>query len=138
MASGGVVSLEFIIYLCRCSEGFFKAVSSHQGRGSVHLVKVQDLLGNVNIRRCVVKLLFCKLCTEHMAQLIQGTRLQGCRVEQGCGLIFHIRTHIVPLLWHFIFFKIDLVGDSFFVFHHTHPFCNCGGHGKIKKPAPFL
>ena len=59
-----VVSFEFVINMGGSPQFFFQAVSSYQGRRTVHFIKVPDFLGNVEIRRCIVQLLFCQLSAE--------------------------------------------------------------------------
>ena len=113
MASRGVVSLELVVYLRRCAQCLFKAVSPYQRRRSVHLVKIKYLLRDINVRSLVIKLLLCQLCAEYMAQLVKRAWLQRSWVEQRRRLVLHVCTYIVPLLRHLIFFKIDLVRDLF-------------------------
>lgn len=132
--TGGVVSLEFVVYLCRSSERLFKAVRTDERRRTVHLIEREYFLGNIDVRRCVVKLLLCKLAAEYRGKLIDRDRLHRCGIEKRRGLVLHIRTDIVPFLRKLILGEIGLV-RNFVVFHLVFPFL-FSGTGKQKIPRP--
>ena len=52
--------------------------------------------------------------------------LEGAGIEQGGGLVLHVRAHVVPGLGHLVLFQVDLVGNvvlfgchSAFSFHNS-------------------
>ena len=57
VAARGVVALKLVVDFGRGAQGLLQTVGADQGRGPVHLVEVQDLLGDVEIRGGVVQLL---------------------------------------------------------------------------------
>ena len=120
MAARGVVALELVVYLRRCAQCLFKAVSPYQRRRSVHLVEIPDLIGNVDVRVLIVQFLLDQLVTENHAQLFCGHGFEGLGVKQGSRLVLHISPDIVPLLRHLAFFEIGLVGNV--LIHNKTPF----------------
>ena len=111
MTAGGVVALELIIDVRRRAELLFQAIGAHQRRRAEHFIKITDLVGNGDERRRVVQLLLGQLAAEHAAELFKRHGLAGSGVEQGSGLVFHVRADVVPCLRHLRFFQIDLVRD---------------------------
>ena len=121
MGTAGVVALEFVVDLRRGLQPLLEAVGPDQGRGAVHFVEIRDFLGDGNEGIGVVELLRHELLTEHGAELLGGHGLMRARIEQGSGLVLHIRADVVPILRHFGFFEIDFVGDVL-VSHGDSPF----------------
>ena len=111
VAAGGVVALELVVDLRRGLELLLQTVGTHQRRGPVHLIEVADILGNLKVGGGIVHLLLHQLGAEHTAQLLGGHGLQGAGVQQGCGLVGHVRANIVPIFGHLILGQVDLVGD---------------------------
>ena len=114
MASAGVVALKLVVNLCGSVQRLFEEVRSDQGRGTVHLVEVLDLLGNVDVSVGGVELLSDELIAEYGSQLLGGHRLVSSRIEQRRGLVLHIRAYVVPFGGNFAFVKVCLVGDFVF------------------------
>ena len=117
MASTGVVSLKFVINLCRRLQLFFQTVCTNQRRGTVHFIETTDFLRNINVSIYVIQLLSDQLVTKNRAQLIKGHRFLCARIQQRRRFILHICTDIVPLSRHLVFFKIDFVWDFLFFTH---------------------
>ena len=122
MTSAGVVSLKFIIYLCRSLQFFFQAVCSYKRSRSVHLIEILYLLRDIKVGGSVVQFLFYQLITEYMPKFLGRHGLQSPRIKQGRRFFLHIGTHVVILFRHFVFFKIDLVRNLVLVFHFSSPF----------------
>ena len=118
MASAGVVALEFVINLCRGSQRLLQTVRPNQRRGTVHLIKVKDLVRDIDICRIIVKLLLDQLVTEHRTQILISHGLQGRGIQKRRRLVLHVGSHIIPLSRHLILIQIDFVGDLLF-FAHT-------------------
>ena len=117
--AAGVVTLKFIIYLCRSTELFFKAVCTNQRRRTVHLIEITDLFGNLKERCVIIKLLGDQFFTKYACKLFCLHRLVGGGIKQRCRFIYHIGTQVIPCLWHLAFIKIDFIRD-FFVFHYRY------------------
>ena len=111
--AGGVVALKFIVNFRRCLQLFFQTVCPHQRRRTVHLVKIADLLRDGDLPVVVIQLLPDQLVTENGAQIVKAHRLTRAGVQQRRGLVFHVRTDVIPARRHLIFRKIDLVRDLF-------------------------
>ena len=62
-----VVALEFIIDLGGRIEQLFKAVRAHERRGTVHLIEIPDLFGDLDKLILIVELLIDALLAEHAA-----------------------------------------------------------------------
>ena len=120
VAAAGVVALELVVNLCGSAQLLLQAVCSYQGRGPVHLVKIPDLLGDLKIGGGVIQLLLHQLLTENRCQIRRSTGLPGCRIQQGCRLVLHVRPQVVPSRGHLAFVQIDFVGD--FLCHHSDSF----------------
>ena len=103
MAAGGVVALKFIVNVGRGPELLLQTVSTHQRRRTVHLVKIADLLRDLNICRRLVQLLTHQLIAENMTQLVKRHRLFRCRIDQRRRLVLHVCANIVPIFRHFFF-----------------------------------
>ena len=117
VAAGGVVALEFIIDFGRCLELFLQAVGPDQGRRTVHLIEIPDLLGDVDIGGDVVQFLLYQLLAEHRLQVGGGHGLMGARMQQRGGLVLHIGPHVIPGLGHLVLFQVDFIGDGVDVGH---------------------
>ena len=111
VGTGSVVAFKLVIDLRRSAQGLFQKLRMDQGRGPVHFVKVQDLLGNFKIGRGVVQLLAHQLVAEHGTQLFKGHGLQCGRIQQGRWFIFHVGAQIVPCFRQFAFIQVDFVRD---------------------------
>ncbi len=120
MAAGGVVALELVVDVRGRAELLLKTVGAHQRRGTVHLVKIADLLRDGDISGRIVELLLDELFAEHDAELLGAHRPARTGVEQGGGLRLHVRADVVPTLWDLILGQIDLIGDG--GGFHTHGF----------------
>ena len=125
MTSAGVVSLKFIIYLCRSLQFFFQAVCSYKRSRSVHLIEILYLLRDINVGGSVVPVpVLPGLITRIRSAQVPGPSV-GCKVpglSRGAGLLVISDTHVVILFRHFVFFKIDLVRNLVLVFHFSSPF----------------
>ena len=123
VGAGGVVALELVINLRGGLELLLQTVGAHQRRGTVHLIEVADILGDLKVGSGVVHLLLHQLGAEHAAQLLGGHGFQGAGVQQRCGLVGHVRANVVPIFGHLILGQIDLVGDVsvFQLFHDVSP-----------------
>ena len=132
MASGGVVAFEFVVDLGGGPQCLFQAVSPYQRGGTVHLVEVLDLLGDVDVRIIVVQLLLYQFLAEHRTQFLGRHGLQRARIEQRSRFVLHVRTDVVPLFRDLVFRQIDLVRDFFcHGIRFLSLFC-----GKTKTPVP--
>ena len=118
VATAGVVALELVVDLGGGAELLLQAVRSHKGRGTVHLVKLFDLRGDLNEARVVVQFLLDKVFAENGSEVRLGHRLHSSGVDEGSGLILHIGADVIPRLGHLVFFEINLVRDHFFFFAH--------------------
>ena len=119
MAAAGVITFKFIIDLRGSLQFFFQAICTHQGCRSVHFIKIQNFLRDIDICVIVIQFLFRQFFTEDHTQFFQCHGFQGFGIQQWFGFIDHIRTNIVPLLRHFRFFQIDFVRDLFIFFAHN-------------------
>ena len=115
MAAGGVVALELIVDFGRGSKRFLQEVCPHKRRWPVHLVEILNFLRDVKERSVVIQFLTAEFLAKYGSQFLKGHRLERTRVEQRCGLVLHIRTHIVPLFRNLILAEIGFVRD--FLFH---------------------
>ena len=113
MASGGVVAFEFVVDLGGGPQCLFQAVGPYQRGGTVHLVEVLDLLGDVDVRIIVVQLLLYQFLAEHRTQFLGRHGLQRARIEQRSRFVLHVRTDVVPLFRDLVFTQIDFVRDFF-------------------------
>ena len=111
VGAGSVVALKLVVDLGGGAQGLFQAVGPHQGRGPVHLVEVQDLLGNGDLPVIIVQFLTDQLVAEHGAQVVKAHGLSGAGIQQGGGLDLHVGPDVVPCLGHLVFREIDLVGN---------------------------
>ena len=125
MASAGVVALEFVVNLCRSAKLFLKAIGSYQRRRTVHFVKIENLIGNVEISRVIVKLLLNKLVAKNRTKIVKAHRLVRAGIEKRCRLVLHVCTNVIPLLRHFLFIEVNFVRNFFCVAH------NCLSFSKI-------
>ena len=80
MAPACIISLKFIINLCRRLEFFFQAVCPYQRRRPVHSVKFLNFIRDIDIWRSIIQFLFCQLPAEYLRKLIQRHRLQRSRI----------------------------------------------------------
>ena len=117
MAAGGVVALKLIVDVGRGVQLLLQTVGAHQRGRTVHLVEIPYLLRDRDIRGGIVQLLLHQLIAEHMAQLLRRHRPERAGMQQGRGLVGHIRTHVVPVPRQLVLSEVDLVGDSGRVFH---------------------
>ena len=113
MAAGGVVALKLVVNLRRGPQGFFQAVSPDQRGGAVHLVKLQDLVGDVEVAGLGVHFLVGQLFAEDRVEVLLRGGFAGGGVQKGIGLLFHVGPEVVPLLRHLVFGEVDSVGDGF-------------------------
>ena len=120
VTAAGIVALKLVADLRRCAQLLLQAVCPYQGGGTVHLVKVPDLLGNLEIGGGIVQFLLDQLLAEHRCQIRRRTGLSGCRIQQGCRLVLHIRPQVVPSCGHLAFVQIDFVGN--FLCHRSDSF----------------
>ena len=134
MGTGGVVPLKLVVNLGRGLELLLQAVGPDQGGGAVHLIEIPDLLGDGDVGGVVVQLLLHQLLAEHPAQLLGGHGLEGTRIQQGGGLVLHVRAQVVPSLGHLAFFEIDFVGDR--VCHFGFSFRRLPARKQKEKPPP--
>ena len=111
VGAGSVVALKLVVDLGGGAQGLFQAVGPYQGRGTVHLVEIQDLLGNGDLPVIIVQLLADQLVAEHRAQVLKAHRLSSAGIQQGSGLDLHVSPDIVPCLGHLIFGEINFVGN---------------------------
>ena len=54
MAATGVIALELIINLCGCLQFFFQTICTNQRRWSVHFIKIQNFLWDVDVSSIVI------------------------------------------------------------------------------------
>ena len=111
VGAGGIVALKLVVDLGGGAQGLFQAVGPYQGRGTVHLVEIQDLLGNGDLPVIIVQLLADQLVAEHRAQVLKAHGLSGAGIQQGSGLDLHVSPDIVPCLGHLVFGEINFVGN---------------------------
>ena len=111
VGAGGIVALKLVVDFGGGAQGLFQAVGPYQGRGTVHLVEIQDLLGNGDLPVIIVQLLADQLVAEHRAQVLKAHRLSGAGIQQGSGLDLHVSPDIVPCLGYLIFGEINFVGN---------------------------
>ena len=111
VGAGGIVALKLVVDFGGGAQGLFQAVGPYQGRGTVHLVEIQDLLGNGDLPVIIVQLLADQLVAEHRAQVLKAHGLSGAGIQQGSGLDLHVSPDIVPCLGHLIFGEINFVGN---------------------------
>ena len=130
VAAAGVIALKLIVDLGRGAQGFFQPVGTAQGARTIHPVVFADLIRDGDIGGGVVQLLLHQLIAENAVQLFGGHGLQGAGIEQGSGLVFHVRPHIVPCGGQLGFFQVILVRDVRFGLHKACPF-----RGRCRKPA---
>ena len=127
MAARGIVALEFIVDLRRCTELLFEAVCADQRRRAEHSVKIADLLRNRDIAIGVIQFLLGKLAAEDLREHIERCRLMRFRIEQRSRFFLHICAEIIPCFRHFGFGQIDLVRDFIVLCHgYTLLFEYCG------------
>ena len=124
--AGGVVALKLVIDLCRGLQLLFQAVGAHERRGTVHFVKIADLVRDGDLAVVVVELLTDQLVAEHGAQIVERHRRAGGGIAQRGGLDLHVGADIVPRARHFVLGQVDLVGNVF-VCHGVSSF----------RPGPF-
>ncbi len=124
MAAAGIITFKLVVNFRRRLQFFLQAISPHQGRGTVHFIKVLYLLRNRNICRGIIQFLRRQFITEDMLQLFRRHRLQCLRIQQRRGLILHVGTKVVPHGRNFAFLKIDFIGN-FCCFAH------CSLHSEI-------
>ena len=117
VAAGGVVALELIVDVGGGVQLLLQTVGANQRGRTVHLVEIPYLPGDGDIRGGIVQLLLHQLAAEHMAQLLRRHGLERAGVQQGRGLVGHIRTHVVPVPRQLVLAKVDLVGDRGRIFH---------------------
>ena len=115
MTSGSIVALELIIYLRRGAERLLQEIRPHQRRRTIHLVEIQNLLRDIEIRCVIVQFLTTKLFAEDWLQLIHSKRLAGRWIQKRRRLVLHIGTNIIPLGRNLILSEIDFVRN--FLFH---------------------
>lgn len=97
MAAGGVVALEFAVDLCGRAQFLFEIVGADERRGTEGFVIFHNLIGNIDIAGCGIKLLLCKLLAEDRIQLFELQGLHGPRVQKWSGLLLHIGPQVIPL-----------------------------------------
>ena len=121
MTAGGVVALELIVDLRRGLKLLLQAIGPYQRRGTVHLIEVANVLGDLKIGGGIVQLLLHQFGAEHTAQLLGGHGLECGGVQQRRGLVGHVRPDVIPIFGHLILGEVDLVGDVsvFQLFHGT-------------------
>ena len=128
MAAAGVVSFKLVVNLRRGLELFFQAIRPDQRRGTIHLIKIPDLLRNLDISVFVIQFLPHQFLAEYSAELFGRHGLMGTGIEQRCRFVLHIRPDVIPALRHLTFFQIDFVRDLFF--------CHGKGSFLMGLPAP--
>lgn len=116
VAAGGVVALELVVDLGGGLELLLQAVGPDQGRGPVHAVEAQNVLGDGVQPGVVVQLLLYQFLAEDAGELLGRHGLVGAGIQQRCRLLLHVRPDVVPIFRHLRFFQIDLVGDFHGVF----------------------
>ena len=122
VASGSIVAFKLVVDFGRCLQLFLKAVCPDKRRGPIHFVKVQDLRRNRVFTGLIIQFLPDQLIAEDHAEFFGCHRLMRGRIQQGSRLVLHVGADIVPILRHFLFFEIDLVGDCLFVCHGSFSF----------------
>ena len=106
-----VVALEFIIDLGGRIEQLFKAVRTHERRGTVHLIEVPDLFGDLDELILIVELLIDALLAEYAAKVLFRAGLARRGVHEGLVPPLHVSFDIIPGTGHLVFREIDLVRD---------------------------
>ena len=138
MGSAGVVTFELVVDLRRSAELLLKEVSTYQRRRTIHLIELQDLFRDREIRRIVIELLLNEFIAEYRTQFLGLHRLMCTRIEKRCRLVLHVRTHVVPCGWDLLFVKVGFVRN--FLRHNLSPFVLLGQIllfcRKNKNPAP--
>lgn len=97
MAAGGVIALEFAVDLCGRAQFLFEIVGADERRGTEGFVIFHNLIGDIDIAGCGIKLLLCKLLAEDRIQLFELEGLHRPRVQKWSGLLLHIGSQIIPL-----------------------------------------
>ena len=111
VAAGRVVALELVVDLRGGLQRLFQKVRADQRRRTVHLVEVEHLVRNRDLRRIVVEFLLHQLIAEHVPELLRGHRLTRSGIQQRRGLGLHVGADVVPRLRQFVLGEIDLVRD---------------------------
>lgn len=117
VAAGGVVALELVVDMGGGIQLLLQTVSANQRGRTVHLVEIPYFLGDRDIRGGIVQLLLHQLIAEHMGQLLRRHRLESGGIQQGRGLVGHVRPDVVPAAGHFVLGEVNLIGDGSLVFH---------------------
>ena len=130
--AGGIASLKLVIDLRGSIQPLFQAIGSHQRRGAVHPVKIQDLLRDLDKGSFVVQLLRRQFVAEDPGQRPGSDGASRCGIERRCGLMLHVGPQIIPVLRHFGFTEINLVWDLFFS-HTASPFSRLRLRSKEKS-----
>ena len=103
VASGRVVSFEFIVDLRRCVQRFFQVVGSAKRRRAVDLIDVAYFFRDVEISRFVVHFLLSQFFAEYRIEVFHCRRFAGRRVDHRRRLFFHVSAQVIPLLRDLIF-----------------------------------
>ena len=111
VGAGGVVALKLIVNPGGCLQLLLQTVGPDQGRGTVHLIKIPNLLGNLHIGGVLVQLLTHQLPAEHALQLGGGHRFAGAGIEQRRGLDLHVGPDVVPGPRQLRFLEVNLIGN---------------------------
>ena len=111
MRARGVVALELIVDLSRGLQLLLQAVGPDQGGGTVHLIKVPDLLGDGEKGGVVIQLLGHQLGAEYIFQLLGGHGRSGAGVDEGGGLYLHVSPQVIPRPGHLVLGQVDLIRD---------------------------
>ena len=111
VGAGGVVAFELVVDLRRGLELFFQAVGADEGRRTVHLVEVADLLGNRDVAVFIVQFLRDELFAEDRGQFLGGHGFHGAGVQQGSRFVLHVGPDVIPCLREFVLVKIHFVRD---------------------------
>ena len=77
MTAAGVVALKFVVNSCGSTELFFKTICSHKRGRTIHLIKVSDIFGDIEICSIVVKFLTDEFFTEYTCEFLSFHRLVG-------------------------------------------------------------
>ena len=120
MGSAGVVTLELVVDLSRCTELLLEEVSTYQRGRTIHLVEFQDLFRDREISSIVIEFLLNEFIAEYRSQFFSGHRLMCARVQKRSRLVLHVGTDIIPSGWDLLFIKIRFVRN--FLRHNLSPF----------------
>ncbi len=114
MRAEGIGRLVLEIDMGGCAEGLLQVVGSHQRCGTVELILVEHLLGDVDPGMLSVEFLHAALSGEDVCQVVNAEGLLGGGVDGRQRLVGHVGLNVVPLGR-----NLALLEDEFLLFSHN-------------------